>query len=58
MLYGNEITVTGAESVAALAVTTASLTALDVRYNNSLGDEGKALLQQAVQGRSGFDLKM
>ena len=36
---------------------TASLTALDVRYN-TLGDEGEALLQQAVQGRSGFDLRM
>ena len=36
---------------------TASLTALDVRINR-LGNEGEALLQQAVQGRSGFDLKM
>ena len=35
----------------------ASLTALDVRYN-TLSNEGEALLQQAVQGRSGFKLMM
>ena len=40
----------------ALGVKT-SLTALDLRYNE-LGNESKAPLQQAVQGRSGFDLKM
>ena len=56
-LWSNSITITGAKSVAAYLAVTASLTALDVGYNN-LGDEGKALLQQAVQGRSGFDLKM
>ena len=57
MLGGNKITVTGAESVAAYLAVTASLTALDLRYNE-LGNESKAPLQQAVQGRSGFDLKM
>ena len=56
-LTSNGITEMGAKSVAAYLAVTASLTALDVRYN-SLGNEGKALLQQAVQGRSGFDLKM
>ena len=54
---GNRITETGAKSVAAYLAVTASLTALDVQ-DNRLGNEGRALLQQAVQGRSGFDLKM
>ena len=57
LMYDNDITVTGAESVAAYLAVTAELTALDVR-RNFLGNEDKALLQQAVQGRSGFDLKM
>ena len=35
----------------------ASLTKLDVRYNRFC-KKGTALLQQAVQGRSGFDLMM
>ena len=56
-LQGNHITIKGAESVAAYLAVTTSLTALDVSLN-SLGSEGKALLQQAVQGRSGFDLKI
>jgi len=57
LLHGNGITVTGAESVAAYLAVTASLTVLDVRYNR-LGEDGEVLLRQAVQGRSGFDLKM
>jgi Ran GTPase-activating protein (RanGAP) involved in mRNA processing and transport len=36
---------------------TASLTRLDVRYN-SLGEEGTAVLRTAVEGRSGFELKL
>ena len=47
-----------AEGVKALAdaiAVSASLTKLDVRYN-SLGADGKAALQKAVDGRSGFDL--
>ena len=47
----------GAEAFADALRVNASLTALDVRYD-SLGNEGEALLQQAVQGRSGFDLKI
>ena len=35
----------------------AELTALDMCYNR-LGNEGEAVLHQAVQGRSGFELKM
>ena len=57
LLNANGISVKGAESVAAYLAVSASLTALDVSYN-SLGNEGKPLLQQAVQGRSGFELKM
>ena len=34
-----------------------SLTRCNVRVNN-LGDEGKALLRQAVEGRAGFNLKL
>ena len=47
----------GPKAIADALLVHASLTALDVCYNG-LGKEGKALLQQAVQGRSGFDLKM
>ncbi len=57
VLWRNGITVTGAESVAAYLAVTAELTALDVRYHR-LGEDGEALLRQAVQGRSGFDLKI
>ena len=35
----------------------ASLTALDVRYNR-LGDDGTRTLQEAVNGREGFELKV
>ena len=34
-----------------------SLTALDARYNG-IGSEGEALMQDAVSGRAGFDLKV
>ena len=50
-------TTDGINAIADALCVTASLTALGVRCN-SLGNEGKALLQQAVQGRRGFDLKM
>ena len=49
--------VEGAKAVAELASVTASLTRLDVRYN-SLDEEGKAVLQKAVEGRSGFKLEL
>ena len=35
----------------------ASLTQLDVGMN-SLGEQGKAVLRNAVEGRSGFELKL
>ena len=50
-------TAKGIMTIAGALQVNASLTMLDVRLN-SLGNEGEALLQQAVQGRSGFDLKM
>ena len=47
----------GPKTIADALLVNTSLTALDVR-DNELGNEGYALLQQAVQGRSGLDLKM
>ena len=47
----------GGEALGNMLLVRASLTALDVRYNG-LGNESKALLQQAVQGRNEFRLKM
>ena len=35
----------------------ASMTHLDVRVN-SMGEEGKAVLRKAIEGRSGFELKL
>ena len=56
-LSWNKIDAEAAKPLAdALRVNT-SLTALDVCYNR-LGNEGQASLQQAVQGRRGFDLQM
>ena len=56
-LFGNGLGAAGAAALAPGVAASASLTALDVR-SNGLGDQGEALLQQAVQGRSAFDLKM
>ena len=57
VLEDNGITVTGAESVAAYLAVTTSLTKIDVSDNN-LGSDGEAALQKAVEGRSGFELKI
>ena len=57
-LINNQIGPEGAKAVAAMAAVVASLTRLDVRYNSSLGEEGKAVLRKAAQGRSGFELKL
>ena len=56
-LYYNSIGPEGAKAVAAMAAVVASMTHLDVRAN-SLGEEGKAVLRKAVEGRSGFELKL
>jgi hypothetical protein len=51
----NGIDTDGAQAIAALCSSTASLTRLDVGYN-SLGEE--AVLRKAAEGRSGFELKL
>ena len=56
-LNQNGITVKGAKSVAAYVAVTASLTACDLRRND-VGGEGTAALRKAVEGRSGFELKL
>ena len=45
----------GIKAIAEALKVTASLTKLDVQYNR-LGEEGKAALRKAVEGRSGFEL--
>ena len=54
-LQWNSIGPKGAKAVAAMAVVVGSMTRLDVTYNG-LGDEGKAVLRKAIEGRSGFEL--
>ena len=54
-LSGNRIGPDGAKAEAAMAAVVASLTWLDVSLN-SLGQEGEAVLRNAVEGRSGFEL--
>ena len=50
-------TIEGIKAIAhALSVTT-SLTKIDVRLN-ALGDDGRAALHKAVEGRSGFQLML
>ena len=47
-----------AKLLAAEILGMASLTRLDVRYNYSMGDEGKAVLRKAAEGHSGFELQL
>ena len=50
-------TAEGIKAIADALHVNASLTKLDVRYNYIMrGEEGKAALQKAVDGRSGFAL--
>ena len=53
----NDVGIVGAKAVAAMAAVVASMTSLDV-CDNSLGEEGKAVLRTAVEGRSKFELKL
>ena len=53
---GWELTSQDAKLLAPEIAVHASLTKLDVRYNSSMGEEGKAALRKAVEGRSGFEL--
>ena len=50
-------TAEGITAVANALKVTASLTQLDVEYNR-LGEEGETVLRTAVEGRSGFELKL
>ena len=54
-LFNKDVGVPGALVLAELLLVSASMTKLDVSYN-SLGEEGKAALRNAVEGRSGFKL--
>ena len=51
----NQIGPAGAKAVASMAAVVASMTWLDVGLN-SMGDDGKAALRKAIEGRSGFEL--
>ena len=51
-------TAEGITAIADALKVTASLTRLDVRYNYSMGDEGKAVLRKAAEGHSGFELQL
>ena len=42
--------------IASLIGDNGSMTRLDVRYNSLMGEEGKAALRGAIEGRSGFKL--
>ena len=55
-MFDNNIEPEGAKALAP-ALVRASLTKLDAR-GNSLGEEGRAALRKAVEGRSGFELKL
>jgi hypothetical protein len=56
-LSGNSIGPDGAKAIAALCADMASITSLSLGDNN-LGAEGEALVRKAVEGRSGFELKL
>ena len=56
-LYNNVIGPDGAKAIAALCTVCASLTKILVS-GNQLGEEGRAVLRKAVEGRSGFKLQL
>ena len=56
-MAGCELGVEGAKATAELVSVMPSLTQLDVKYN-ALGTEGETVLRTAVEGRSGFELKL
>ena len=53
----NRISPQGAKAVAAMAAVVGSITSLSLG-DNDLGEEGKALVRKAIEGRSGFELKL
>ena len=50
-------TAEGVTAIANALKVTPSMTRLDV-WGNSLGKEGEAALRKAIEGRSGFELKL
>ena len=57
-MAGCELGVEGGKAMAELVSVTASLTRLDVSGYNRFGEEGETALRKAVEGRSGFELKL
>merc|ERR550514_419956 len=57
LMFQNGIGPKGAAALAAYAAISASLTKLELRVN-SLGDEGKAAIKEAVSGKEGFELNI
>ena len=56
-MAGCKLGVEGAKAIAEMASVMGSLTKWRAEYN-MLGEEGKAVLRKAVEGRSGFELKL
>ena len=56
-LYNNDIGPDGAKAIAALCAVCASITSLSLG-DNDLCAEGEAVVRKAVEGRSGFELKL
>ncbi|KOO29893.1 hypothetical protein Ctob_015558 [Chrysochromulina tobinii] len=56
-LWGNNIGDDGAKAIAEVLKVNAVLTKLNLKYNG-MGDAGKKALQDAVRGRSGFELEL
>ena len=56
-LSNNDIRAKGAKAIAGYISVSASLTKLDVHYNQ-LGEDGEAALRKAVEDRSGFELSL
>ena len=56
-LGNNSIGAEGAIAIAKALKVSAVLTRLDIQVNN-MGDAGEKAVQDAVKGRSGFDLKL
>ena len=57
-LQYNNIGPDGAKAIAALCAVRGSLTKLDARGFNMLGEEGKAVLRNTVVRRPGFELEL
>ena len=56
VISSNKIGPAAAKELAEYISVSASMTRLDVRCKSMLGEEGKAALRKAIEGRSGFEL--